>query len=90
MAAESFAKIIDGKSVAEEICEEIGAEILRMKESIGIVPGLAVILVRGRKDSATYVRNKKKSCEAVGINSYEVCLPEDSSEQKVLKYFRLQ
>ncbi|CAI9770224.1 unnamed protein product [Fraxinus pennsylvanica] len=86
MATESSAKIIDGKSVAKEIREEIAAEILRMKESIGIVPGLAVVLVGDRKDSATYVRNKKKSCEAVGINSYEVRLPEDSSEQEVLKY----
>ncbi|KAL2457683.1 Bifunctional protein FolD 4 [Abeliophyllum distichum] len=86
ITTEDSAKVIDGKSVAKEIREEIAAEILRMKESIGVVPGLAVILVGDRKDSATYVRNKKKSCEAVGINSYEVRLPEDSSEQEVLKY----
>ncbi|XP_073269423.1 bifunctional protein FolD 4, chloroplastic-like isoform X1 [Primulina huaijiensis] len=80
------AKIIDGKSVAKEIRDEIAIEISRMKESIGVVPGLAVILVGDRKDSATYVRNKKKSCESVGIKSYEVHLAEDSSEQEVLKY----
>ncbi|CAN1820565.1 Bifunctional protein FolD 4, chloroplastic [Linum perenne] len=39
-----------------------------------------------KKDSATYVRNKKKACESVGINSFEVCLPEDSAETEVLKY----
>lgn len=57
-----------------------------MKDTIGVVPGLAVILVGDRKDSATYVRNKKKSCELAGINSYEVRLPEDSTEQELLKF----
>lgn len=57
-----------------------------MKDEIGVVPGLAVILVGDRKDSATYVRNKKKACESVGIKSYEVCLPEDTMEEEVLKY----
>ena len=86
MTTEASAKVIDGKSVAKEIRDEITAEISRMKHSIGVAPGLAVILVGDRKDSATYVRNKKKACESVGINSYEVCLPEDSTEQEVLKY----
>ncbi|CAK9134442.1 unnamed protein product [Ilex paraguariensis] len=86
MTTEASAKVIDGKSVAKEIRDEITAEIYRMKHSIGVAPGLAVILVGDRKDSATYVRNKKKACESVGINSYEVCLPEDSTEQEVLKY----
>ncbi|XP_052193090.1 bifunctional protein FolD 4, chloroplastic-like [Diospyros lotus] len=86
VAAETTAKIIDGKSIAKQIKDEIAAEISRMKDAIGVVPGLAVVLVGDRKDSATYVRNKKKSCELVGINSYEVHLPEDSTEQEVLKY----
>ncbi|GMH31300.1 hypothetical protein Nepgr_033143 [Nepenthes gracilis] len=84
MATESLAKVIDGKAVAKQIREEIAAEILRMKDAIGVVPGLAVILVGDRKDSATYVRNKKKACDSVGINSYEVHLPEESTEQEVL------
>uniref|UniRef100_A0A803M4R6 Methenyltetrahydrofolate cyclohydrolase n=1 Tax=Chenopodium quinoa TaxID=63459 RepID=A0A803M4R6_CHEQI len=84
IATESSAKVIDGKAVAKQIREEIGVEIARMKEAIGIVPGLAVILVGDRKDSATYVRNKKKACDAVGINSFEVHLPEDTTEQEVL------
>ncbi|GLT79606.1 hypothetical protein SLA2020_510890 [Shorea laevis] len=84
MATEASAKLIDGKSVAKQIREEIAAEVLRMKDAIGVVPGLAVILVGDRKDSATYVRNKKKACESVGINSFEVRLPEESSEQEVL------
>lgn len=84
MATVSAAKVIDGKSVAKQIREEIAVEISRMKDVTGIAPGLAVILVGDRKDSATYVRNKKKACDSVGINSYEVHLPENSTEQEVL------
>ncbi|MBA0789498.1 hypothetical protein Gotri_027549 [Gossypium trilobum] len=58
----------------------------RFITAIGVVPGLAVILVGDRKDSATYVRNKKKACESVGIKSFEVNLPNEASEQEVLKY----
>ncbi|CAI0444999.1 unnamed protein product [Linum tenue] len=80
------AKIIDGKMVAKEIRDEITTEVSRMKDAIGVVPGLAVMLIGERKDSATYVRNKKKACESVGINSFEVRLPEDSAETEVLKF----
>lgn len=86
LGTEASAKVIDGKLIAKEIREEIAVEISRMKESNGVVPGLAVILVGDRKDSATYVRNKKKACDSVGIKSYEVHLAEDSSEQEVLKH----
>ncbi|KAE8662488.1 Bifunctional protein FolD 4 [Hibiscus syriacus] len=86
MAIESSAKVIDGKAVAKQIREEISGEVSKLKESIGVVPGLAVILVGDRKDSATYVRNKKKTCESVGINSFEVHLPDDASGEEVLKF----
>ncbi|XP_058227963.1 bifunctional protein FolD 4, chloroplastic-like [Rhododendron vialii] len=86
IAAKTSAKIIDGKSIAKQIRDEITVEISRMKDTVGVVPGLIVILVGDGKDSATYVRNKKKACESVGINSYEVHLPEDSTEQEVLKH----
>ena len=49
------------------------------------VPGLAVVLVGTRKDSESYVRNKKKACEDVGIKSFGRELPEDVSEEEVLK-----
>ncbi|CAL9232632.1 Tetrahydrofolate dehydrogenase/cyclohydrolase NAD(P)-binding domain [Arabidopsis thaliana x Arabidopsis arenosa] len=84
-SSEGAAIVIDGKAVAKKIRDEITIEVSRMKESIGVIPGLAVILVGDRKDSATYVRNKKKACDSVGIKSFEVRLAEDSSEEEVLK-----
>jgi hypothetical protein len=49
------------------------------------MPGLAVVLVGERKDSQTYVRNKKKACEEVGIKSFGTDLPETATEEEVLK-----
>ncbi len=60
----------------------------RIKEATGKVPGLAVVLVGARKDSETYVRNKKKACEEVGIASFGTDLPEDVSEEELLEVVR--
>ena len=49
------------------------------------MPGLAVVLVGSRGDSETYVRSKRKACEEVGIRSFGSDLPEDVSEEELLK-----
>lgn len=43
------------------------------------------MLVGNRGDSETYVRSKKKACEEVGIVSYGKDLPEDVSQEELLK-----
>ena len=82
------AAIIDGKAIAQKIREDIMADISKLKCESGKVPGLAVVLVGARKDSEVYVRSKKKACEEVGITSFGVNLPEDSSEDEVLWHVR--
>ena len=47
-------------------------------------PGLAVILVGDRRDSATYVKMKKKACAEVGINSFGVDYSTDVSQDELL------
>ena len=64
-----MAEIIDGKKIAEEIKREVKEEALRLKETKGIVPGLAVILVGDNPASQSYVRSKGKACEAMGFYS---------------------
>ncbi|KAK8933809.1 hypothetical protein KSP39_PZI015477 [Platanthera zijinensis] len=86
MTTEVSSTIIDGKFVAKNIRGEIANEVARIKDSASIVPGLAVILVGSRKDSQTYVRNKRKACEEVGIASFEASLPEDCTEEEVIKH----
>jgi methylenetetrahydrofolate dehydrogenase (NADP+)/methenyltetrahydrofolate cyclohydrolase len=78
------AKIISGKQIAEEMRVEMKAEIERLKAEHNIVPGLTVVLVGDDPASQVYVRNKKKSCEEIGINSVEHKLPADTPEEELL------
>ena len=71
------AQIIDGKEIAATIRGEIKAEVEVMKNKYDKVPGLATVLVGGRRDSQTYVRMKKRACAEVGIESYGHDLPEN-------------
>ena len=79
-----MAEIIDGKLVTSEVRKKTAAEIAEFKEKYNITPGLAVILVGNDPASAVYVRNKHKGCVEVGINSYEIKMPEDTTEQELL------
>ncbi|KAG5530285.1 hypothetical protein RHGRI_025297 [Rhododendron griersonianum] len=80
---ERRARVIDGKLMAEKIRAGIAGEVIRMKESIGKVPGLAVILVGHRRDSQTYVRNKRKACEEAGIKFAMAILPDSCTKDEV-------
>ena len=80
--------IIDGKVIADQIRQESADVVVKMKEAVGKVPGLAMILVGSRKDSSTYVRMKKKACLEVGIQSFDVTLPEDTTEEIILGHIK--
>lgn len=82
------AQIIDGKAIAAAIRGEIKAEVETMQAANGKVPGLATVLVGGRKDSETYVRMKKKACTEVGITSFGHDLPESISQAELLEMVR--
>ena len=79
-----MAEIIDGKLVSSEMRAQTAKEVAYLKSEYGIVPGLAVILVGNNPASAVYVRNKRKACNDIGINSYEINLPIDVSEDELL------
>jgi 5,10-methylene-tetrahydrofolate dehydrogenase/methenyl tetrahydrofolate cyclohydrolase len=51
-------------------------------------PGLAVVLVGSRPDSATYVRMKKRACAEAGIDDIGRDLPESASQQDVIDAVR--
>lgn len=79
-----MAEIIDGKIVSASTRRDIALEVEKFKEKHGITPGLAVILVGDDPASAVYVRNKHKGCLEVGIASFEIKLPADTSEEVLL------
>lgn len=78
------ATIMDGKSVADKIKQEVAMEVTMMKETAGKVPGLGVILVGTRRDSEIYVYNKTLACTETGISSSCAKLPENTSEEEVV------
>ena len=57
---------IDGLEVAKSVKERVKKAVEELK-SQGVSPCLATILVGDNPASATYVKNKKKACEEVGI-----------------------
>ena len=79
------AKIIDGKSIAQEIREKIKKEVEELKEKYDIVPGLVTILVGDDPASISYVKGKQKVAQALGFYSVEERLPENISEDELIK-----
>lgn len=79
-----MAEIINGKLVTAEVRKNITEEIKDFVLKTGVTPGLAVILVGNNPASAVYVRNKHKACLEVGINSYQIELPESTTEEELL------
>ena len=68
--------LISGTKISSQIREELRKnEIENLKER-GLEPCLAVILVGEDPASAVYVRNKKRTCEELGIRSVGHDLPE--------------
>jgi len=79
------ARIIDGKAIAKEIREEIKKEVEELKEKHGVTPGLVTILVGENPASVSYVKAKQKTAGDLGFYSVQENLPEDVSEEELLK-----
>lgn len=79
-----MAEIIDGKLVSRDTREEIKNEVKAFCDQYGTAPGLAVVLVGNDPASAVYVRNKHKGCLEVGITSYQIEMPEETTEEELL------
>ena len=75
-----MAGIIDGKKIAQEIKDEVKAEIERDK----LEACLAVIIVGEDPASQVYVKNKKTACEYCGIKSLSYELGADTSEAELV------
>ena len=63
------ATILDGKQLAQQIRSELAEEVIEFIQNNGVVPCLAAVLVGDDPASEVYVRNKRRACEAVGIES---------------------
>jgi len=76
-------KIIDGKAIAARMRQDIANETAKLS-SLGVTPGLAVVLVGDDPASRVYVSMKEKACEQTGIFSQEHKLPVETTEAQLL------
>ena len=79
-----MAKLIDGKVISAAVKAEVADEVAKLKNQ-GITPGLAVIIVGEDPASKVYVANKEKACEYIGIRSEKYALPEETTQEELLK-----
>jgi methylenetetrahydrofolate dehydrogenase (NADP+)/methenyltetrahydrofolate cyclohydrolase len=76
--------LISGKEIGQEIRNELTERINNLKNQ-DITPGLAVILVGNNSASKTYVSNKQKTCETLGMHSRLLSFESDLSEHELVE-----
>ncbi len=79
------AQIIDGKAIAQQVRAELAEEVIEFIQNNSVTPCLAAVLVGNDPASEVYVRNKRKACEHVGIDSQLHRLPADISQDDLLR-----
>lgn len=75
-----MAIIIDGKSVADKITEQLKQKISQLQDK----PHLAVIQIGNNAASTIYVNLKKKKAEEIGIKSTVINLDENIEEKELI------
>ena len=77
-------QLIDGKAIAEQVKQEIAAQVAEMVANGQKRPHLAAILVGHDGGSETYVANKVKACEVCGFTSTLIRFEADITEEELL------
>lgn len=78
------ARILSGKSIADEIKSEVAAEVADLREVHGFAPGLTVVRVGEDPASSVYVGSKVRTAEELGIVSEHIHFDTDVDEKKLI------
>lgn len=76
------AQLIDGKSIAASLRQQIAQRVTERRQQGLRTPGLAVILVGSDPASQVYVSHKRKDCEEVGFLSQAYDLPSETPSKR--------
>ncbi|SJZ30630.1 bifunctional methylenetetrahydrofolate dehydrogenase/methenyltetrahydrofolate cyclohydrolase FolD [Pantoea eucalypti] len=79
------AKIIDGKTIAQQVRVEVAEKVKQRLAAGKRAPGLAVVLVGENPASQIYVASKRRACEEVGFHSRSYDLPATAREAELLE-----
>jgi methylenetetrahydrofolate dehydrogenase (NADP+) / methenyltetrahydrofolate cyclohydrolase len=82
------AEIIDGRAIAQQVREEVRADVAAWVEAGNPPPGLATVLVGDDPASAVYVNGKQKASAEVGIEGFDHRLSHDVSHEEVERVIR--
>jgi methylenetetrahydrofolate dehydrogenase (NADP+) / methenyltetrahydrofolate cyclohydrolase len=77
-------ELIDGKAIARKINDQTRAKVAQLKR-LGIVPGLAVVLVGNDPASVVYVRNKDRTSQELGLYSRKIELGTNTTQAELLQ-----
>jgi len=77
------ATLIDGAAIGRLVRADVARDVARL-QTLGVVPGLTVVLVGDDPASAVYVRSKGKACEEAGMRGETIRLPADAPEAELL------
>lgn len=83
-ATDQTARIIDGKSVAQDVIKRVIQARDRLEIESGIQPGLAVVILGEDPASRVYVKNKGRRALECGFHSLTHALPAETGEQELL------
>lgn len=81
-------KIIDGKSFAKELDEQLINRVISLK-SKGKLPVLGILRIGNNKDDLSYERSILKKTEKLGIKVVNYVLKENVLEEEVIKLLKL-
>ena len=76
-----------GAPVADAVLAQVAEDVEKLKAD-GHTPGLATVLVGDDPASASYVRKKHEACAAVGMASFNVEIPADTTQADLMAAVR--
>ena len=78
-------QILDGKKIAEQIKDDIRHECEQIAQTHQRPPTLGIIIVGHNPASETYVNNKIKACEKVGMGVRKIALEATITQEELLQ-----
>lgn len=79
------ARIISGTEIAKQIRQRIAQDVITLRETKGVTPGLVTILVGNNPASVSYVTGKQKTAKELGFYSIQNDQPQDVSEDDLVR-----
>ena len=78
------AKILSGREISAKVRQELKQQVSKLKAK-GLTPGLVMVRVGEDAASVSYMRQKGKTSEEVGIYSETIVFPKKTPEEALLK-----